>query len=75
MFEKNTLTFNPGWDSNGSPIHDFDDVRAIQQEIKKQGLTPLVAADEASTGPAFFMLLDPDGNPVLVDQHVPRPAK
>lgn len=72
-FDKNTLTFNPGWDNAGKPVADFEDVRDIQKSLKSQGLTLAVEADESSSGPAFLMLLDPDGNPVLVDQHVPRP--
>lgn len=75
MFDKNTLTFNPGWDRAGATLPDFDDVRDIQRELKTRGLTPAPAADEATTGPAFLMLTDPDGNPILLDQHVPRPKK
>ena len=75
MFEKNLLTFNPGWDRNASTLPDFDDVRAIQKELKSRGLTPTLAADESTTGPASFMLEDPDGNPILVDQHVPSPGR
>jgi catechol 2,3-dioxygenase-like lactoylglutathione lyase family enzyme len=69
MFEKNTLTFNPGWDSNASPLDAFTDVRELQRQLKAQGVALLVEADEATTGPAFLMALDPDGNPVLLDQH------
>ena len=69
MFEKNMLTFNPGWDSNGKNVDPFTDVREIQRQLKAAGLTPSPEADEASTGPGYFMLADPDGNPVLVDQH------
>lgn len=75
MFEKNTLTFNPGWTGEKETLAEFQDVRDLQKALKAKGLTPTVAADESSTGPAFFMLTDPDGNPVLVDQHVPKPAK
>lgn len=75
MFEKNSLTFNPGWDRNCATLPDFDDVRDIQKTVKSRGLTPVASADEASTGPASLVLVDPDGNPVLIDQHVPRPAK
>lgn len=75
MFEKNSLTFNPGWDRNCATLPDFDDVRDIQKTVKSRGLTPVAAADEASTGPASLVLMDPDGNPVLIDQHVPRPTK
>jgi len=75
MFDKNTLTFNPGWDKSAKPLAEFDDVRELQRRFKERGLTPVVEADEASTGPAFFMLADPDGNPILFDQHVPKPGK
>ena len=73
--EKNSLTFNPGWDRTGAPLPDFDDVRDIQRALENRGLTLTTSADEASTGPASLSLLDPDGNPVLIDQHVPRPPK
>ncbi len=69
MFEKNTLTFNPGWDSNASPLDAFTDVRELQRQLKAEGVALLVEADESTTGPAFLMALDPDGNPVLLDQH------
>ena len=75
MFDRNSLTFNPGWDRTGSTLPDFDDVRDIQRTLKSRGLALEVAADEASTGPGSLMLLDPDGNPILVDQHVPSPGK
>jgi catechol 2,3-dioxygenase-like lactoylglutathione lyase family enzyme len=75
MFEKNILTFNPGWDRHTKTLPDFDDVRDIQRTLKSRGLKPLSAADESTTGPASLMLLDPDGNPILVDQHVPSPRK
>ncbi len=75
LFDKNSLTFNPGWDRNCKTLPDFDDVRDLQRALKAKGLTPSPEADEASTGPAFFALVDPDGNPVLFDQHVPKPAK
>jgi catechol 2,3-dioxygenase-like lactoylglutathione lyase family enzyme len=74
MFEKNTLTFNPGWDSRCSTLPDFDDVPQIQKTLKSQGLSLITEADESSTGPASFLLLDPDGNPILIDQHVPSGA-
>lgn len=70
MFEKNTLTFNPGWDSNASRLEDFTDVRELQRQLKAQGVQLAAEADETTTGPAFFMAIDPDGNPVLFDQHV-----
>lgn len=75
MFERNVMTFNPGWDRSGSALTDFDDVRDIQRTLKERGYTFASEADEAATGPANFMVIDPDGNPVLLDQHVPRPAK
>ncbi len=75
MFEKNTLTFNPGWDHACNILPDFDDVREIQKSLTSQGLSLLAKADESSTGPASFLLLDPDGNPILVDQHVAGPKK
>jgi catechol 2,3-dioxygenase-like lactoylglutathione lyase family enzyme len=70
MFEKNILTFNPGWDSNAQKLDVFADVRDLQRQLKAQGVTFQTEADEASTGPASFMIVDPDGNPILVDQHV-----
>jgi catechol 2,3-dioxygenase-like lactoylglutathione lyase family enzyme len=71
--EKNTLSFNPGWDHACNTLPDFDDVRDIQKTLKSQGVALLTQADESSSGPASFVVLDPDGNPILVDQHVPRP--
>jgi lactoylglutathione lyase len=68
MFEKNILTFNPGWDQNA--VEGFADVRELQRRLKDQGVQFASEADETSTGPASFMVIDPDGNPVLVDQHV-----
>lgn len=70
MFEKNILTFNPGWDSNAQPLDSYTDVRELQRRLKDKGLELMVEADEASSGPASFMLIDPDGNPILIDQHV-----
>jgi catechol 2,3-dioxygenase-like lactoylglutathione lyase family enzyme len=70
MFERNTLTFNPGWDSNASRLEAFTDVRELQRRLKEQGVPLVAEADETTTGPAYFMAIDPDGNPVLVDQHV-----
>ena len=75
MFEKNTMTFNPGWDRTCATLADFDDVRDIQKSLKSQCLSLLSQADESSTGPASLLLFDPDGNPILIDQHVPRPKK
>jgi catechol 2,3-dioxygenase-like lactoylglutathione lyase family enzyme len=74
MFEKNLLTFNPGWDHQRATLQDFDDVRTIQKSLQDQGLSLTTQADESSTGPAYFELIDPDGNPILVDQHVPKPG-
>lgn len=70
MFEKNILTFNPGWDENASPLDSFTDIRELQKSLKKQGLKFEQEADDNSTGPASFVVVDPDGNPILVDQHV-----
>jgi catechol 2,3-dioxygenase-like lactoylglutathione lyase family enzyme len=70
MFDRNTLTFNPGWDSSANPREPFTDVRDLQRQLKAQGVQLVAEADETTTGPAYFMALDPDGNPVLVDQHV-----
>ena len=70
MFEKNMLTFNPGWDSNANALTEFTDVRELQRQLKARGIALVMEADEATTGPASFMVLDPDGNPILVDQHV-----
>ncbi len=75
MFDKNILTFNPGWDRSAQPLADFDDVRELQRTLQARGFTLASAADEASTGPASLMLIDPDGNPILIDQHVPKPAR
>lgn len=70
MFEKNLLTFNPGWNADATTKDDFEDIRAIQSRLKDAGITFESEADPNSTGPASFMVIDPDGNPVLVDQHV-----
>jgi lactoylglutathione lyase len=70
MFERNMLTFNPGWDSNAQKLEAFSDVRELQKQLKAQGVELLTEADEHTTGPASFMVMDPDGNPILVDQHV-----
>ncbi|MEQ8748102.1 VOC family protein [Pyruvatibacter sp.] len=70
MFEKNTLTFNPGWDAQGNTLDDFKDVRNIQKALKADGITLIEETDETTTGPAHITLVDPDGNPVLIDQHV-----
>ena len=70
MFEKNTLTFNPGWDDFGDALKVFSDVREIQKSLKAQGLKLHKQADESISGPASTVLIDPDGNPILIDQHV-----
>jgi catechol 2,3-dioxygenase-like lactoylglutathione lyase family enzyme len=70
MLEKNTLTFNPGWDSNAQNLDEFMDVREIQQHLKAQGVELVSEADEDSSGPASFVVEDPDGNHILIDQHV-----
>jgi lactoylglutathione lyase len=70
MFEKNILTFNPGWSSDAQKLSEFTDVRALQRQLKSRGITLIAEADESSTGPASFMMVDPDGNTILVDQHV-----
>jgi catechol 2,3-dioxygenase-like lactoylglutathione lyase family enzyme len=70
MFPRNTLTFNPGWDSAGNKLPQFTDVRELQRQVRSAGIEPVTAADESTTGPGFFMLADPDGNPIFVDQHV-----
>jgi catechol 2,3-dioxygenase-like lactoylglutathione lyase family enzyme len=75
LFEKNILTFNPGWDRNSKTLKEFSDVRDIQKTLVERGLTLVTKADEASTGPASLLVIDPDGNPVLIDQHVAKPEK
>ncbi len=70
MFEKNMLTFNPGWNQNAAKLDSFTDVREIQQKLKAANIKLDMEADEATTGPASLVLTDPDGNPVLIDQHV-----
>lgn len=74
-YTRNMLTFNPGWDRSAATLPEFDDVRDIQRTLKERGIVPTVGADESSTGPASLVLTDPDGNPVLIDQHVPKPGK
>ncbi len=69
MFEKNTLTFNPGWDAQCQELSEFDDVRQIQQSLQSADVTLTMKADENTQGPACIMLEDPDGNPIMVDQH------
>ena len=69
MFDKNILTFNPGWDQNAQNLAEFTDVRTIQQHLLAQGITLLQSADESSSGPAHIVLEDPDGNQIMLDQH------
>ena len=70
MFDKNILTFNPGWDSDARRLGEFTDIRELQRRLKASGVELISEADEGSTGPASFMIVDPDGNTILVDQHV-----
>lgn len=70
MFEGNVLTFNPGWDSDTNTLPRFDDVREIQRRLESQGVALTHRTDETATGPAHITLVDPDGNPILIDQHV-----
>ena len=70
MFERNILTFNPGWDSSAQALAAFTDVRELQHALRAQGVASEQQADENTTGPASFVIVDPDGNPILVDQHV-----
>ena len=70
MFEKNILTFNPGWDGEAQPLDAFTDVRELQRRLKAEGVPLVSEADETSTGPANLIAVDPDGNQILVDQHV-----
>ena len=70
MFEKNILTFNPGWDDEAQPVGEFTDVRELQRRLKTAGVQMVSEADEDGSGPGSFIVLDPDGNPILVDQHV-----
>lgn len=70
MFEKNTLTFNPGWDQEANKLDNFDDVRELQKQLEEAGVAFVQKADGSTSGPASFVIEDPDGNPILVDQHV-----
>ncbi len=70
IVERNTLTFNPGWDQDAKPVGEFTDVRELQRRLKEQGVPLVAEADATTNGPAYFVAIDPDGNPVLVDQHV-----
>lgn len=75
MFDTNTLTFNPGWDSERNTPDNFADVREIQKMLQAKGIELTLTTDPDGTGPAHIFLMDPDGNPVLIDQHVDKPAK
>ena len=70
MFDKNILTFNPGWSQDAKSLGEFTDVRELQHRLKARGVDMITEADESSTGPASFMVVDPDGNTILIDQHV-----
>ena len=70
IFERNILAFNPGWDQNANKLESFTDVRDLQQEVKARGVKFESEADGSMTGPASFVVVDPDGNPILIDQHV-----
>ncbi len=72
MFEKNILTFNPGWNHKAETLERFQDVRDLQATIKDRGITPVTEADAVTDGPASFVIVDPDGNAILFDQHVPK---
>ncbi len=74
MFERNVLTFNPGWTGQAEALKDFTDVREIQRSLKAKALALTSEADESATGPASLMLIDPDGDPILIDQHVASPS-
>ena len=74
MFEQNILTFNPGWDQSAQPLSEFDDVRDIQRQLREAGVEFATAADESGDGPAHFVISDPDGNLIMLDQHVGRPG-
>lgn len=70
MFPDNMLTFNPGWDKNAQPLDDFTDVRDIQQTLKSDGVAMVQEVESGTSGPGSCMIVDPDGNPILLDQHV-----
>lgn len=75
MFDMNIMTFNPGWDRDAATLDEFEDIRDIQKRLKDQGIEFSTTADESTTGPASFTLSDPDGNMILVDQHIDKPKK
>ena len=70
MFEKNILTYNPGWDANANTLDNYTDIRDIQKQLEAKGLNLVRKVEEGTSGPASITLLDPDGNPILIDQHV-----
>ena len=70
MFDRNTLTFNPGWDGDANALDTFTDVREIQRTLKSEGIEIVSEVDESGSGPGYLMVLDPDGNAILIDQHV-----
>jgi len=70
MFENNLLTFNPGWDENANALEQYDDVRVIQRQLKEKGIQLVAEADENTSGPAHLIVVDPDGNTILIDQHI-----
>ena len=75
MFDKNIMTFNPGWTKDKETLTDFEDVRELQRVFKARGITMTTEADESTQGPGYFMVADPDGNTLLFDQHVPSPKR
>lgn len=75
MFEKNSLTFNPGWNNRGETLENFEDVRELQKRLQADGIELQTTTDPDGNGPGHIALADPDGNPILIDQHVPRPEK
>ena len=75
MFEKNLMTFNPGWDADHDTLKDFMDVRELQRTLVERGLTPVTRVEEGTQGPGSFVLVDPDGNAILFDQHVEGPKR
>jgi len=70
MFDKNMLTFNPGWDMDANDLDSYTDIRSLQTQLKELSVEFISEADESTSGPTSFMILDPDGNPILVDQHI-----
>ena len=70
MFERNTMTFNPGWDGDANPVESFTDIRDLQRQLRAQGMEFVAEVDETGSGPGSFIVVDPDGNPIFFDQHV-----